>query len=289
MVMAGHLTTGVLVVSIVAASVLAHRPLERYVAQIRSAPVSVIFDWPTIIDPQTRKSEVWLPGAVQVELMQIASGSLTTDPFDRAALDMTRARLEATGWLRRLTTLRREPGGIVRIAGEWRIPAAVVRRDGQDYLVARGGELLQLPRNTPLKPGSLFTVMNPFANPPSDRTGRLAYGKPWPGGDVQAAINLLADLHDIPGAAQIAGIDLSGYMKSGKLVIVTDRDSRIVWGSALDETAPGEVKPQVKKARLIEFVKTNGRIDAGQRRIEVYSQRPFVDETAAATEGAGGA
>lgn len=283
--MAGHIVTGALVVTILGASVLAHRPLERYVAGIRAQPPKVQFEWPSARDPRTGKTEVWLPGAVQVELMQIASATLTPDPFDREALDRVRARLESTGWLKGITMLRREPGGVVRIAGDWRAPAAVVKQGRDVFLVARGGELLQLPKNTPLKPGALFTVHNPFADPPTDpRTGKLIYGKAWPGGDVQAAINLLANLHDIPGSSQIAGVDLAGYMKSGKLVIVTDHDTRIVWGSAIDETVPGEVKPEVKKARLIEFVKTNGRIDAGQRRIEVYSQRPFVDETAAATD-----
>lgn len=281
---AGHIVTGALALTVLAASVLAHRPLERYVAGLRALPPNIVFEWPTTEGAGAEST--WLPAPVRIELMRLAGANLTPDPFDREALVRTRARLEATGWIRQVTTLAREPGGVVRIAGEWRLPAALVKRGRETYLVARGGELLQLPPNAPLKPGSLFTIMNPFAEPPADAPGRPTFGKAWPGGDVQAAVALLEQLHTIPGADQVVGIDLQGYMKTGKLILVTDRGTRIVWGSAVDEVAPGEVKAEVKLARLREFVRTYGRIDAGQRRIEIYSQRPFVDHTAEALETA---
>ena len=88
-----------------------------------------------------------------------------------------------------------------------------------------------------------------------------------------------------PVARQISGVDLSDFLKNGKLTLITDRGTRIVWGSAIGDSVPGEVKVERKIARLEQNLKEFGRIDANQNRVEIYTPIVLVDKTAKAESG----
>ncbi len=165
------------------------------------------------------------------------------------------------------------------------MPAAVVRKDGAQHLVALDGAILELPPHSNA-PDRLFTINNPASPAPRTDTGAVAHGVPWLGNDVQAAIALLKLIHNRPDVArQVSGVDLTEYLRATKLVLVTDKGHRIVWGSPIGDQLPGEVSVERKLARLVQNLKDFGRIDADQPRMEIYTPVVLVDKTAAAIEG----
>src|SRR5262245_24166973 len=123
-----------------------------------AATLQVTFDWPPA-PPSTGPASnaavqpvpgtpkrTWLPASVQDELLTAASNALekNPDPFNPDGLRRVAEAAAGSGWFEEIRAVHREPGGIVRVSGQWRIPAAVIRRDGRDFLVSRKGEILPL-------------------------------------------------------------------------------------------------------------------------------------------------
>lgn len=275
----GRVLTGVIVVVLAGGWALSRGSLERRVASYSTGVPSVRIEWPTVPDAGG-EARTWVPSAVRSEMEEIVTANVSSDPFDRASLDAAADRLRASGWFATLREVRRRAGGLVTVSGTWRVPAAVVMRDGRSHLVAMDGAVLRLP-STVGTPDRLFQITNPMSPPPKGDHGGIVYGVPWPGSDVQSAIALLKLLHARPQVArQIAGVDLGEFSRSSKLTLVTDRGHRIIWGSPLGETLPGEVAVERKIARLEQNLKDFGRIDADQHRVEIYTPVVLVDKTA---------
>jgi len=277
---ASRITTALILLAMLVAFVVARGPLERRVAQLRARPIAVAVSWPGV--PETPEPlDTWLPAIIQRDLVGVAAASITPDPFDRESLERARAALEATGWFTKVTRVQRLANGRVEIEGEWRTPAAVVVKDNRQYLVGRDGAVMRLAAGASM-PRGLFEITSPYAQPPTDERGNPLYGVPWTGGDVQAAIELLDALADLKASRQVAGIDLSEYLsrRDGKLAIVTDTGSRVIWGSPIGELAPGETPVAERLSRLEQLYRDFGRIDAGERRLELYMPRILVDKSA---------
>lgn len=256
--------------------------LERYVASISAAPGEIRFNWPVTPGPDGRppkSMQTWLPAAVQRDLARIAAAEIHADPFAQESLERARQSLLATGWFARIESVRRTAWGTIDVKGDWRLPAAVVKHGRTEHLVAVGSEVLRLPPRTPVMKGSMPVVMNPRLGPKSDALG-VIFGVPWPGGDVQAAIDLLRHLRTIPEMKRIAGIDLANYIQTGHLTIVTDSGARIVWGSALSELGAGQVPAETRRARLRDILQA--RYDESHRLIEIHAPVVMVDKTASA-------
>ncbi len=257
--------------------------LQRTVARATALPLDVRFNWPLAAPApgeeriKRRRPETWLPAKVQHMLADTARADLVADPFEQGSLERARQSLLDTGWFTSIDSIRREPGGIVRVSAQWRVPAAVVSHNGREFLVARGGEVLRLPSRTPVAKGSMPVVLAPHHAPPGDALG-IVYGQPWGGGDVQAGIALLERVIAMPEGKRITGVDLSLYMKTGHLTLLTDAGSKIVWGSAVNELGPGEVTFERRKARLREILAQ--RLDHSERRIAIYPPVVLVDKTA---------
>lgn len=273
---------GALLVAIAAGWIVGYTPLVRHVSTMQADPLKIHINWPASPDTTNGAGATWLPGPIQHELLQIASANLTLDPFDHAALVETRDALEQTGWFERIGEVRRDQNGEVFIHGEWRAPAAIVRKDDLSLLVGSGGEVLRTPERTGFDPGALYVISNPSAPPPRDEHGTIAFGIPWRFNEVQPAIDLLREVSELPASSRIKGIDLSGYQRTGHLTLVTDTGCRIVWGSPIDALAPGEVRVPRKLERLATIL--DQRLDRGHDEIELYLARGVViDRT---TDGA---
>lgn len=254
-------------------------PLLRRVGELREAPIKARFEWP-LVKQQGARPATWVPRVVQDSLVHLVESNVSMNPFDTASLERGRRLLLATGWFESVDTLVRGPNGIITIDATWRVPVALVRKNNRDYLVGRDAAPIRIPDGFKPMPG-LYVIENPLLEPPVEG-GRLAYGTPWSGGDVQAALDLLDLLKDSPAQQQITGIDLAEYLTQDepKLLIVTDRRTKIVWGSAIGELAPGQVPVERRLARLEQQLRGFGRIDAQQERLEIYTPVVLVDKTA---------
>lgn len=255
-------------IGVVSAWAVARGPLMERIARDASDPVSVRFSWPTSSD-----GSVWLPVAVQEDLERIAHASLTMDPFDQDALARTSGALEATGWLADVESVRRLPGGEVRITGAWRAHAAVVSRGDERHLVATGAEVLKPPMGG-LDISRMYVISNPGNPVPRLRDGSIAYGQAWLG-PIDESIELLRAVDGMTGSARISGVDLSDYRETGRLSLVTERGSRIVWGSPMGQGVPGEASDEQKLANL-ERILANGD-DLRHRVIEIVLPRVEID------------
>ncbi len=273
---ARRVATGLAVVGVAAAWVLGLGPLQERVAAQRADPIEVDFRWPR----SQATGRTWVPASVRVDLSQIVLASVRMDPFDVESLERAHEGLMATGWLESLEHVRREPGGVVEIVGDWRTPAAVVLREGREYLVGVDTAVMRLPAQAEA-PGGLFRIVSPLADAPRDpESGRVLYGHRWHFDDVRHAIDLLEVVARLPEAEAIVGVDLSRYPREGVLSLVTDAGCHLVWGSPLDEPSPGEVAMERKMAHLGVILDPARRLDRGQRRIEVFTETVFIDGTA---------
>ncbi len=246
---AGRLITGAVVIAVAIGWFAGHAPLRKAVAAQQAEPIQVLFIW-----PESPGAAQGIAPAVRADLEQRVLGAVTIDPFDRDSLEWARAALEASGWFQGSPVVTRRPGGIVRVSGQWRTPAAVVVHGSLEYLVDQEGAPLSLPIGG--KPGAkLYRIHNPWGGPP-EREGALAYGEAWRGGDVQMAIELLTVIApQSKVAAQITGVDLSQCLRSGsnELRLKTVTGATLVWGAPPSAPAMGEV-PTARKLEHLEFV-----------------------------------
>lgn len=257
-------------------------PLKERVTALRDAPVTPRIEWPALPgDP----SSTWLPASEQRRLDHLVVQTVTTDAFDRDSLEALRATLDASGWFARVDEVRRLPENTIRVRGQWRAPAAAVRVSDRDHLVTAAGELLPLAYAHDAAGPGIPVILNAQFGPPENDARGFAYGRRWRGGDVPASLTLLTELRRAFGATphimrQVAGVDASEYRQRGRLLIVTDTGSRIVWGSAPGDEKPGEVRAAEKISRLVQLAGSGqGRIDNGAMRIEVFGPHVYIDQT----------
>lgn len=254
----------------------AHWTNARAARHLAARPVSATIEWPALpgADGQT-----WLPEDVQNELLAIVYDRIERSPpapLDRGLLADLAEELRATGWFSRIESVDRTAGAVIRIRGEWRIPTAWVRHQDRDYLIAAGGELLPIAWS----PGetTLPRIIAPKAPPPRTAAGRTALGEPWPGDDIRAGLLVLNLLGRYPFASQVRGIDVAGYADRRRLELITDRNTRVVWGAAPGDFKPGEVSTQTKLERLalLHAGREYGqRIDAGEEKLEICG--PYME------------
>lgn len=242
--------------------------LEERVGAARSDPLEARIDWP--VSPGGERT--WLPSSEQRRLASLLLTSVSMDPTDRDSLDAARRRLLSTGWFERDLTLVRRPGGVIELDGSWRAPAAVVRVEESAHVVSRDAR--RLPLTYPAGgAGPLRFIERVWGSPPG-------VGEVWTGGDVEAAIDLLAVLRGSPAWGRVAGIDASRYVRSQMLTVVTTTGARVVWGSAPGERPTGQVEHETRLARFEALMDDPAWIAAGRPRVELHLPRPVINESA---------
>lgn len=235
--------------------------LQARVAEIRAAEPTVAIELPAWADASKGPVEPFIAETIR-EFMTFATSSAGTDPFDHESLEKIQSSLALTGWFRSGPTVRRAPGNVVRITGEWRAPAAIVEQGDGIYLVGLDAVRMRLPASAP-PPVDYLTISNPYMQPPG-------YNELWTGGDVEDALLLLSYLADAARTGkgfrredleQIAGVDLRRYVEGGarSMRLKTRRGATLVWGSVPrgEGPLPGEIGYQTRLERVAMIV--NGR------------------------------
>lgn len=249
------------------------RAAERHPGTDRPT-LNVTFNWPPLgaADDGSRRAGTWLPVEDQRALVGLVREHVGNDParFRPDALERAGRALLATGWFETIRAVSREPAGGVRVDAVWRVPVALVRRGSVDYLVSADGRLL--PKEYRADACPLPVVIGASQPAPTDAAGGPAHGQVWAGADTGAGLALLRLLATRPYRAQVRGVDVSDYNANRRLVILTDRGTRIVWGGAPDELVPGEQPPAAKLRRLDWLASRFGHIDGGERTLEINTQ-----------------
>lgn len=240
---------------------------ERATQRRVRLPEKIEIHWPTEQGLSLDGERSWIPGAQRAVLedaLRVALGEddpLRIDPLARVA-----QAAEASGWFDGMPRVERLPDGTIRVVGTWRLPRAWIRHGDTDYLIDAEGRLMPMsvPSDAPEPMRTL--VVNPGASPPRLPDGRPDMARVWASQRVWEAIELIDLLREKPYFAQVRAIDLGGRAGTNGLVIVTDRGSRIIWGTGPSGFVPGERPASEKLYHLNAFFESEefGRhIDAG--------------------------
>jgi hypothetical protein len=260
--------------------------LERAVAT--HAPEAgrerVVIEWPG------EGGKTWLPEAQRQELTALAKDVLHAtgaNPFDRGVISTLGTAFAKTGWFEGRPTVSRAGGGIIRLGGAWRTPAAVVRQRGEEQLIGWDGK----PMPARFKVGlATFPVIDGITPPaPKTADGSVDCAQAWPGEEIIASLELLREIAVHPWMADVGGIDASEFGTLRSLAIVTKRGTRVVWGGRASKPSLGEVTSERKTAHIDELWKQTGRIDGGFQLVYINTQKLQVDISATAQATMAGA
>lgn len=239
-------------------------------------PTSIEIDWPKLADAE----QTWMGEVLREQITAMVEAQLAGRALDAGALADVGEMLEASGWFDGRPRVSRTGDSSVGVGGTWRRPACVVRSGGRDYALDWQGR--PFPVDYPAGSSGMRVILGGASSPPVSGAGVLNVMDPWPGDDVAAGLALLAPLLREPFAAQVAGIDVSGYFTQGQLAIVTDRDTRVVWGGRFGEFIPGEATTEQKLGRLRSAVRNplfDSRIDSGAARLDISGEHLILDRT----------
>lgn len=258
---------------------------DRSLKSVSSRIAAVVQPVSTVPSEKT-----WLPQQFQEQVRKIAEtsleaaadeGALSQDPLARVG-----SALERSGWFDGRPTVRREPDGQIGIQGVWRIPAAVIRDGGRDYLIAWDGK--PMPVVYDHGDSKLKAIVGVRVSPPGGGA-RIDYSKPWPGDDVQAGLELLRVISTQSWAAQVEAIDVGSFGKTGQLVIVSKRGGRVVWGGRPSKPLLGECGTPSKLATIDSLYRQFKSIDANRAQIEIWWEgRPLEIDVSATAQAAAG-
>jgi hypothetical protein len=238
-------------------------------------PLAVSIAWPRL--PGTNES--WLPARDQEELLLVAERAAGSgDALSVAPLRAVSEALGRTGWFVAPPAVRVVEPGRLAVTGEWRQPAAVVRWRDRDHLISTRG----MPMPPVYMPGGSNrpVIFGCRYGPEPVGLDASRYEQLWPGRDVAVGLELLGVLARAGLLEQVAGVDVGPHASGGALEIVTAHGTRVVWGSPPDEWKPGEPGVEERLSRLRGLLARTGRIDGGQRRIEIHRARVEIDLTA---------
>jgi len=241
------------VVAVVAGAIgwmLAQPRMRHYVADYHDVPVEIVFV----------ETVVSVTG-VEEALLERVESIVRSDPFDVDMLGEIRGAMIDSCWFEPKTVrVRRDlvnkTGLGVRdcvfIEGRFRQPYAFVRRGGFDYVVDSIGVRLSVTYRAD-ECEELVALIGAKAPIPEP-------GEVWKGSDIGDGLGVLRRLYHDPSGPrpwldQIVEIDIANADGSSRtdprLVLVTPRGGRVVWGRPVGKEYGVEI-PASQKIRLLD-------------------------------------
>ncbi|MBM4112055.1 MAG: hypothetical protein FJ253_01575 [Phycisphaerae bacterium] len=197
----------------------------------------------------------WMTPQDLAPLEETVRDQLTGSPFDQEGLRVAADGLRASGWFAAIEQVERTTLDSIEVRAVWVEPTALVRDPDGDHLIDAEGRLL--PRSYRAGAAPAFPRIDG-----ASAARPAAPGMRYKGGDVDAALAVIAAIADRPWSTQVAAIDVSRYRRDGVLSLRTGRDTVIHWGRAPGEPTAAEV-PTRQKLSYLQFLYDHyGRIDA---------------------------
>lgn len=205
-------------------------------------------------------------------LLALAGGDLRgsiTDLLERpwTQPDLCRLmaeRLATVGWIERVDSIQRTNAGRFEINAHYRIPAALVATQKNDYVLV-DSQGVRLP-GLYVYHDRWYVLEGVDSAPP--KVGEL-----WNTPDLQAGLTVLTALRTEPYRIQIRGVSVANFAgrknaRNSHLEILTEQGGRIRWGSAPGYEVEENLPPQ-KLALLRQNYAQTGRADAGHDVIDI--------------------
>ncbi|MFK7883170.1 MAG: hypothetical protein AB8F26_03170 [Phycisphaerales bacterium] len=224
-----------------------------------------------IVWPRNPDGQTWMPQAERERLAGLmvnavrGGQALTGEPLAEIG-----AALLATGWFNGDPSVRWTYDGQIEVEGTWRTPAAAVRNGPREHLIDYHARVL--PLDYPVGQSNQIFLLNPSQPKPRNDSS-------WAGEDLRASLDLILLLQKEQLLEQVAGIDLGSGRDAGRLAIITDRGSRVIWGGGPDHLRPAEQPTSVKLNRLRTLLERTGRIDGSVDRIDLRGPQILLERT----------
>lgn len=174
-------------------------------------------------------------------------------PLQTGGLHEAAEALAATGWFEHVEQVHWQNDNSIAVEATYVVPAAVVRTRAGDVLVDTMGRRLPITYDAGYAP--LPLIKNPSQPMPR------AFGTLWPGGEVQAGLDLLQLLSTLPWFKQVDSIDVGRY-RNEEILALRTRTCTITWGRPPGATTVQEVPTQQKLDYLDYLYRQYGAIDA---------------------------
>ena len=201
-------------------------------------------------------SPTWIGDSLHDHLASTAAPWLLGTRLHHEDLVRTREALLDSGCFSRVRQVRRVGVDIIEIEADFLEPRATIVDTDGPMLIDASGRVLPVGFHVKT---NLIAIRNPTYDRPDNGRGY------WSGTDVTAALSVLALLEQQEWSDQISAIDLMRHEQHGELVLVTDTQSRIIWGSPPGEEAALEALADRKIERLAWLHQHHGRIDQHHR------------------------
>jgi hypothetical protein len=200
----------------------------------------------------------WMPMETLNALSaQAHSAMASASPLEAGALQRVHQSLLTSGWFARVEQVRRQTDTEIAVEGEFRVPFAMVRVGDEDHLIDVAGRRLPLSYvGAALRP-HLPLIVGVSMPMPAEPGGL------WLGSDLRAALNLAGLLRDRTWfvSGQIHAIDASRFGREGIVELITDRQTRIVWGGDPLDRSLSEMPADRKLACLDALYRASRRVD----------------------------
>ncbi|RNC81300.1 MAG: hypothetical protein ED559_05775 [Phycisphaera sp.] len=244
-----------------------------------SGPPVVRINWPSAVSAGQPVN--WPPATTQRQLLDDAYEIVQkhSGPFSSRTLESLGVWLHQSGWVSEIRDIKRLDEGVIEIDAAWRSPGAVVREGAHDYLIASDGRRLRLSWRADLSPFPVIRGAN------DANTLQVVPGEVWPSRSVQAGLEVLNLLREqLPGSLgsdQIRGVEVSAYDRFKRVVLLTDKGTRVIWGRTPSDPVPDAVSTEAKLNQL-RYLRQNPefgrRIDAGRELIDISSGPVLVED-----------
>jgi len=212
---------------------------------------------PTASEVQFVDAPVWVGDSLLRHLAETALAADARDPnsVHRAALCAVQETLDKTGWFASVDQVERAADGALVVEATFLTPVAIVEDRYGEAIVDEQGRLL--PEGCQVAAGAhVIRLTHPRRHRP------VRARRAWESEDVHAGLALLDVIRKRPWASQITAIDLKAWQsREPQLVMITDKHSRIVWGSPPGAETPLEALTQEKLGRLQHLFDASGRVD----------------------------
>ena len=181
--------------------------------------------------------------------------------LDAPVLRRLAGALRLHPWVERVEWVRARHPNRVQAKVHYRWPLAMVQVRGGGTLVDRQGVVLRAEPDFPLAERAKCFWISGILTPPPRTSGRV-----WDAPAIKAACELACLLRPHKRRLRLNVIDMinhNGRQDPGtsEIVLWTNQRTRIDWGRAADTDKPGELSPEVKASRLLEYARKYGSLD----------------------------
>lgn len=251
--------------------------LKTYVADHQTQTVQA--NAVTLVDAPS-----WMSPLLAEQLQHLVAQQIGPDPMDQASLNNAVYQLQNNPWIDHVQRITRVQGNQVTVQASYRQPVAMVQSphgyhpvDSQFHLLPG----LYLENQLQQVGLPVITGLRPTATP---------IGQVWDDPALKAGLDLVGVVANQPWANQIKSVDVSERDQRGRirLSLITTQGGQVRWGYAPGKGHPIEVTDSAKLNALASLYQRSGRIDAGGRMVDIFTQTVLVHQNEADSQARAG-